>query len=177
MGFSRQEDWSGLPFSSPRDLPDPGIEPRSSALQAASLPTEQNWGLYKKRKAFSYQSTLCSDAWRAEHLGGTCASRVQRGHQFNLNYTVSFKQVKWAKKQERGTSSRNIFSSEAITGRETEAIKMHILPPSPPPKCILFWVTGKKISPCPWNDIFHQQMMAPKADFSKVYSFIHSLSK
>ena len=34
MGFSRQEYWSGLPFPSPRDLPDPGIEPRSPTLQA-----------------------------------------------------------------------------------------------------------------------------------------------
>ena len=33
MGFSRQEYWSGLPFFSPRDLPDPGIEPRFPALQ------------------------------------------------------------------------------------------------------------------------------------------------
>ena len=41
MGFSRQEYWSGLPFPSPEDLPDPGIEPRSPALQADSLPTEQ----------------------------------------------------------------------------------------------------------------------------------------
>ena len=40
MGFSRQEDWSGLPFPSPEDLPDPGIEPRSSALQVDSLLTE-----------------------------------------------------------------------------------------------------------------------------------------
>jgi len=40
MGFSRQEYWSGLPFPSPGDLPDPGIEPRSPALQAVSLPTE-----------------------------------------------------------------------------------------------------------------------------------------
>ena len=32
MGFSRQERWSGLPFPSPGDLPDPGIEPRSPAL-------------------------------------------------------------------------------------------------------------------------------------------------
>ena len=36
-GFSRQEYWSGLPFPSPGDLPDPGIEPRSPALQADSL--------------------------------------------------------------------------------------------------------------------------------------------
>ena len=34
MGFSRQEHWSGLPFPSPRDLPNRGIEPRSPALQA-----------------------------------------------------------------------------------------------------------------------------------------------
>ena len=38
MRFSRQEYWSGLPFSSPEDLSDPGIEPMSPALQAYSLP-------------------------------------------------------------------------------------------------------------------------------------------
>ena len=43
MGFSRQEYWSGLPFPSPGDLPDPGIEPGSPTLQADSLPTEL-WG-------------------------------------------------------------------------------------------------------------------------------------
>ena len=36
-GFSRQEYWSGLPFPSPEDLPDPGIEPWFPALQADSL--------------------------------------------------------------------------------------------------------------------------------------------
>ena len=40
MGFSRQECGSGLPFPSPGDLPDPGIEPESSASQADSLPSE-----------------------------------------------------------------------------------------------------------------------------------------
>ena len=40
MGFPRQEYWSGLPFPSPGDLPDPGIEPGSPALQADSLPSE-----------------------------------------------------------------------------------------------------------------------------------------
>ena len=40
MGFSRQEYQSGLPFPSPGDSPDPGIKPRSPALQADSLPTE-----------------------------------------------------------------------------------------------------------------------------------------
>ena len=37
MGFSRQEYWSGLPFLSPGDLPDPGIEPRSPALEAEAF--------------------------------------------------------------------------------------------------------------------------------------------
>ena len=40
MGFSRREYWNGLPCPSPRDLPNPGIEPRSLALLAGSLPSE-----------------------------------------------------------------------------------------------------------------------------------------
>ena len=40
MGFSRQEYWSGLPFPSPGDLPNPGIEPRSPAFQADALTSE-----------------------------------------------------------------------------------------------------------------------------------------
>ena len=40
MKFSRQECWSGLPFPSPGELPDPGIKPRSPALQAESSPSE-----------------------------------------------------------------------------------------------------------------------------------------
>ena len=40
MGFSRQEYWSGLPFPSPGDLPDPGIEPGSPALETNTLPSE-----------------------------------------------------------------------------------------------------------------------------------------
>ena len=40
MGFSRQEYWSGLPFPSPGDLPNPGIKPQSPALQTGALPSE-----------------------------------------------------------------------------------------------------------------------------------------
>ena len=40
MGFSGQEYWSGLPFPFPGDLPDPGIEPRSPALEADALTSE-----------------------------------------------------------------------------------------------------------------------------------------
>ena len=40
MEFSRQEYWNGLPFPSPGDVPNPGIEPRPLALQEDSLPSE-----------------------------------------------------------------------------------------------------------------------------------------
>ena len=40
MGFSRQEDWSGLPCPPPGDLPDPGMEPASPALAGGSFTTE-----------------------------------------------------------------------------------------------------------------------------------------
>ena len=57
MRFSRQEYWSGLPCPSPGDLPDPGIKPRSLALQADYLPSEISGGpklsdscLYKRER-------------------------------------------------------------------------------------------------------------------------------
>ena len=40
MGFSRQDYWSGFPFPSPEDLPDPGIKPGYLSSQADSLPSE-----------------------------------------------------------------------------------------------------------------------------------------
>ena len=46
MGFSRQEYWSGLPFPSPGNLPDPGIKPKSPTLQADAL-TSESPGMYK----------------------------------------------------------------------------------------------------------------------------------
>ena len=47
MEFSRPEYWSGLPFPSPGDLSNPGIEPRSPAFQADSLPAELHCGFLK----------------------------------------------------------------------------------------------------------------------------------
>ena len=48
MGFSRQEYWSGLPFPSPGDLPNPEIEPRSPSLQADDLSSEPPGKPYNK---------------------------------------------------------------------------------------------------------------------------------
>ena len=57
MGFFRQEYWSGLPFPPPGDLPDPGVETTSPALQVDSLPAEPSGklghGQEGKRKASS----------------------------------------------------------------------------------------------------------------------------
>ena len=60
MGFFRQECWSGLPFPSPGALPDPGIEPRSLALQAGSLSTEL-WG--KPESVLDFVKCLFSAYW------------------------------------------------------------------------------------------------------------------
>jgi len=51
MGFSRQEYWSGFPFPSPGDFPNPGIEPKSPALQVDSLPMSHQGSMqYGSRK-------------------------------------------------------------------------------------------------------------------------------
>ena len=64
MGFSRPEYWSELPFSSPGDLPDPGIEPRSSKLQADSLLAELQGKPYKgRRNAIFHPVAVCIPFW------------------------------------------------------------------------------------------------------------------
>ena len=62
MGFSRQEYWSGLPFPSPGDLPNPGIKPGSPVLQTDSLLTEL-WG-----KPFCLSKRLCQSDCLTPHI-------------------------------------------------------------------------------------------------------------
>ena len=65
MEFSRQEYWNGLPLPSPGDLSDPGIEPRSPALQADSLPLSHwgslfiFWTSLQSSRCFSQQLSKC----------------------------------------------------------------------------------------------------------------------
>ena len=66
MGFSRQEYWSGLPFPSPGDLPNPGAESLSSTLPVNSLPSEPpgklsySLELPQKKKKFFLFCSICS---------------------------------------------------------------------------------------------------------------------
>ena len=66
MEFSRQEYWSGLPFPSPGDLPDPGIEPGSPALQADALLSEPP-GLIGDSKPFLFTYFRLSWGFLAVH--------------------------------------------------------------------------------------------------------------
>ena len=63
LQFSSQEYWSGLPFPSPGDLPDPGIEPGSPALQTDSLPPEPP----KKPLPPPSAPNLIADYYRKSH--------------------------------------------------------------------------------------------------------------
>ena len=58
MGFFKQEYWSGLPFPSLEDLPDPGIEPRAPTMQAASLPTEPSGNIRRATFYLGLQQTV-----------------------------------------------------------------------------------------------------------------------
>ena len=80
MGFSRQECWSGLPFPSPGDLPDPVIEPGSPALQADALPSEpQAFSICGERGllftvGFSSWRLLCLRSTGSRRVGSTSCS-------------------------------------------------------------------------------------------------------
>ena len=67
MELSRQRYWRGLPFPTPGDLPDPGIEPGSPALQADSLPTELQGKLKTLSKNCRGRNTSKLILWGHHH--------------------------------------------------------------------------------------------------------------
>ena len=82
MGFSRKEYWSGLPFPSPGDLPDPGIEARSPTLQADSLPPEPSWFFTNRNWMQYHGETRVLDMCAS--IGEKEDDRISRGVR-NLN--------------------------------------------------------------------------------------------
>ena len=71
MGFSRQEYWSGLPFPSPEDVPDPGIEPGSPALQADALLSEA-----QGKSSFPYLANKATNVWPQDMITGNHGCKV-----------------------------------------------------------------------------------------------------
>ena len=69
MGFSRQEYWSGLPFPSPGDLPDPGIELGPPTLWADSLPSEPP-GNSPDHSIYGQLSETFDTLAKSEEVGG-----------------------------------------------------------------------------------------------------------
>ena len=75
MGFSKQEYWNGFPFPSPGDFPDPGLKPRSPALQADALPSEppgkpKNVQTTVQLHSFHILARLCSKSFKL-HFSST----------------------------------------------------------------------------------------------------------
>ena len=63
MGFSRQDSWSRLPLPSPGDLPNPGIEPGSPALQADSLLSEPQGGFITSDQSIQISYFIMIQSW------------------------------------------------------------------------------------------------------------------
>ena len=80
MGFSRQEYWSGLPFPSPGDLPNPGIEPGTPTLQADALTSEPPGKLKLKFHYFGHLMRRLDSLEKTMRLGGIGGWR-KRGRQ------------------------------------------------------------------------------------------------
>ena len=93
MGFSRQEYWSGLPFSSPGNLPDPGIEPRSPALQTDVLSSEPPGNLWQNTKMFyrvdSLEKTMILGRIGGRRKGGRQKMRWLDGITDSMDVSLS----------------------------------------------------------------------------------------
>ena len=96
MEFSREEYWSGLPFPSPGYLPDPGIEPRSPAFQADTLPSEPSGKLHmlsstakKKKKNFLKAQQRALNELKI-HLMNEVLNEYQLCSERNVNLVVSY---------------------------------------------------------------------------------------
>ena len=93
MGFSKQEYWSGLPFPSLGDLPNPGIEAGSPALQADSLPTELQ-GKPTKLPA-SYPGLI-------HMVPSTTIANVNFSFKFSISFCIVFASFPLAKSSHMG---------------------------------------------------------------------------
>ena len=104
MGFSRQEHWSGLPFPSPGDLPDPGIEPGSPALEADALTSEPPGKILKERTV----------DWDNDTYLGTNIKILGSIHSFLYIQDLQASHGQYVKFQER-KKGLNVFAIITVT--------------------------------------------------------------
>ena len=90
MGLSRQEYWSGLPFPPPGDLLDPGIAPRSSALQTGSLLSEPPGNPH----FFLEPQITGTHCWRKNNMAPAFHSYSKSGRKPGLIRKISFRTLK-----------------------------------------------------------------------------------
>ena len=72
MGFPRQEYWSGMPFPSPGNIPDPGTEPGSPELQEDSLLSEPPGKFTRDQTHIPYIASWILDHWTTRKVPGLC---------------------------------------------------------------------------------------------------------
>ena len=112
MGFSRQEHWSGLPCPLPGDLPDPGIEPGSPALQADSLPLS-HWGslsrqsgVLKSQKKMHRQQQMRVIHWPSKRTVSFLKLRMMSSlllsDNLRLNRILCIRNIPYMSVQQRG---------------------------------------------------------------------------
>ena len=129
MGFSRQEYWSGLPFLSPGDLPDPGIEPRSPALQADA---GRRFNLWTTRYIIHipYSCTLrCTIQWVLIYSKG-CATITIISVQFSSVQLLSHVRLfvtPWIAAHQASMAITNSWSLLKLTSIESVMPSNHLI--------------------------------------------------
>ena len=129
MGFSRKEYWSGLPFPSPGDLPDPGIKPGSPALQADALLSEPPWkksydqrGIFKSRNITLPTKVRLVEAMVFPVVMYECESwtikkvECQRIDAFELWYWRRLLRVPWTARRSNQSILKKISPEYSLEG-------------------------------------------------------------
>ena len=112
MGFSREEYWSGLSFPSPRDLPDPGIEPGSPAFQTDALTSEQ-----PRKPITSYNCMQIYSYLKLQHL--MCKNEIPLWKVQVLEKLGEDSMSRWEEKADHLTQNHFLItSSNGKTGKD-----------------------------------------------------------